>query len=103
MVKLLPVDSKFPAVASSYQLIVPPVAVALRVMVPGPQFEAGVVPVILGMVMVVLAAISRMGSPGIPPYSTTYPFGWNDPLVAPVLDKSFQEPLIPTPDSVIWA
>ena len=53
VVKLVPVPNELPPVEAAYQLIVPPEEVAPRVTVPVPQREAGVEPVIVGVVFTV--------------------------------------------------
>ena len=53
VVKLVPVPNELPPVEAEYQLIVPAEAVAPSVTVPVPQFEPGVVPVIVGTVLMV--------------------------------------------------
>ncbi len=58
-----------------YQLIVPILVVACNVILAESQFDAGVVDVIEGIVIVELVEICNIGSPGVPPYSTIYPFG----------------------------
>jgi len=55
VVKLLPECNEVPPVAAAYQLMVPALAVALRVTVPVPHLEAGVVPVIVGTGLTVTA------------------------------------------------
>ncbi len=49
----MPVPSELPPVAAAYQLIVPALAVAPSVTVPVPHLEPGVVPVMVGMVLMV--------------------------------------------------
>ena len=53
MVKLVPVPKDAPPVEAAYQLIVPADAVAPKLTVPVPQFDDGVVPVIVGIVFIV--------------------------------------------------
>ena len=53
MVKLVPVPKLTPPVDAEYQLMVPADAVAPRVTVPVPQLLFGVVPVIVGIVLIV--------------------------------------------------
>ena len=53
MVKLGPDPSEVPPVEAEYQFIVPALAVAPSVTVPGPQFEPGVMSVIVGIVLMV--------------------------------------------------
>jgi len=53
VVKLTPVPRDAPPVEAAYQLIVPAEAVAPRVTVPVPQFELGVVPVMVGIALIV--------------------------------------------------
>ena len=53
VVKLVPVPSDVPPVDTEYQLIVPALAVAPSVTVPGPHLSPGVVPVIVGMTLTV--------------------------------------------------
>ena len=53
VVKLVPVANGIPPVEAAYQLIVPLEAVAPKVMVPVPHLEAGVVPVMVGKVLIV--------------------------------------------------
>ena len=53
MVKLVPVPKLVPPMATEYQLTVPADAVAPRVTVPVPQRLLGVVPVIVGIVLIV--------------------------------------------------
>jgi hypothetical protein len=53
VVKVVPVPKLDPPVAASYQLIVPADAVAPKPTVPVPHLDAGVVPVIVGMVFTV--------------------------------------------------
>ena len=53
VVKLVPVHSDVPPVEDEYQLITPALAVAPKVTVPGPHLEAGVVPVIVGIELIV--------------------------------------------------
>ncbi len=53
VVKLVPVPSELPPVEAAYQLIVPALAVAPSVTVPVPQFEPGVVPVMVGIGLIV--------------------------------------------------
>ena len=53
VVKLIPVPSDDPPVDAAYQLIVPAEAVAPKPTVPVPQFEPGVVPVIVGIAFIV--------------------------------------------------
>ncbi len=48
VVKLVPVPSDVPPVEAAYQLIVPALAVAPSVTVPGPHLEPAVTPVIVG-------------------------------------------------------
>lgn len=55
VVKVLPACNVVPPVAAAYQLIVPALAVALRVTVPVPHLSAGVVPVIVGTGLTVTA------------------------------------------------
>ena len=58
VVKLVPVPNELPPVEAAYQFIVPAEAVALRSTVPVPQFESGVVPVIVGIeFMVAVTAV----------------------------------------------
>ena len=52
VVNVLPVLSKFPPVAASYQRTVPVLGLALKVKVPAPQRLAGV-PVSVGIVLIV--------------------------------------------------
>lgn len=47
--KVVPVPTKVPPVKAEYQSIVPALAVALKLTVPVPHLEAGVVPVIVGV------------------------------------------------------
>jgi len=49
----VPVPSDTPPVDAAYQLIVPADALAPRVTVPVPQRDAGVVPIIVGIVLTV--------------------------------------------------
>ena len=49
VIKDVPVASAAPPVAVAYQLIVPEDAVAFKVTVPLPQFNAAVVPVMVGI------------------------------------------------------
>ena len=51
--KLVPVPKDAPPVDAEYQFIIPAEAVAPRVTVPAPHIEAGVVPVIVGIVFTV--------------------------------------------------
>ena len=60
VVKLVPVPSETPPVAAAYQLIIPALAVAPRVTVPGPQLLPGVVPVIVGIVLIVAVTAVRV-------------------------------------------
>ena len=53
VVKLMPEAKDEPPVAAEYQLIVPAEAVAPSEAVPVPQIDAGVVPVIVGIVFTV--------------------------------------------------
>ncbi len=53
VVKLLPVASELPPVAAAYQLMVPALAVAPNITVPVPHLEAGVEPVMIGIVLIV--------------------------------------------------
>ena len=53
VVKLVPVPSEAPPVDAAYQLIVPALAVAPNVTVPVPHLDAGVIPVIVGIVLTV--------------------------------------------------
>ena len=53
VVKLVPVPSDEPPVDAEYQFIIPALAVAPSVTVPGPHLVAGVVPVIVGMAFTV--------------------------------------------------
>jgi hypothetical protein len=53
VVKLVPVPNDVPPEETSYQLIVPALAVALKVTVPVPHRELGVVPAIAGVVFTV--------------------------------------------------
>ena len=65
-----------PPLGVEYQLTIPFEALALRVKLDGPQLLKFVTPFIDGIVIVVLVEICKIGSPVMPPYSTTYPFGW---------------------------
>ena len=56
VVKLVPVPNEEPPVDAAYQLMVPADALAPRVNALGPQFELGVVPVIVGIVFIVKSA-----------------------------------------------
>ena len=49
VVKLVPVASELPPVATAYQLTVPAEDAAPKVTVPVPHLDPGVVPVIVGM------------------------------------------------------
>lgn len=49
----VPVPTNVPPVAASYQLIVPAEAIALRVTVPVPHTDPGVVPVTVGIAVTV--------------------------------------------------
>jgi len=60
VVKLVPVPSDIPPVAAAHQLIVPELAVAPRVTVPGPQLLPGVVPVIVGIAVIVAVTAVRV-------------------------------------------
>lgn len=60
VVKLVPVPTKLPNVGASYQLIVPPEAVACKVTVPASQRLAEVVEVMLGTGLIV-AVTSVLG------------------------------------------
>ena len=53
VVKVVPVASETPPVALAYQLIVPAEVVAPKAIVPDPHLEAGIVPVIVGIVFTV--------------------------------------------------
>ena len=53
VVKLVPVPKLTPPVVAEYQFIVPALAVAPSVTVPEPHIEAGVIPVIVGIVLIV--------------------------------------------------
>ena len=53
VVKLPPVAKAVPPEAFAYQEIVPVLAVACKVTVPFPHRDAGVVPVIVGIVLIV--------------------------------------------------
>jgi hypothetical protein len=65
-VKLPPVLSDVPPVADEYQLIVPALAVAPRVTVPGPHLEAEVVPVIVGTALTVSEYVAVAAAHGAP-------------------------------------
>ena len=60
VVKLVPVPSDVPPLEDAYQFIVPALAVAPSVIVPGPHLEPGVVPVIVGMVLMVAVTAVRV-------------------------------------------
>ena len=49
----MPVPSETPPVDAAYQLIVPALAVAPSITVPVPHLDPGVVPVIVGIVLIV--------------------------------------------------
>ncbi len=53
VVKLIPVPSEVPPLDAAYQFMVPALATAPSVTVPGPHLDPGVVPVIVGMVLMV--------------------------------------------------
>ena len=53
----VPLASEVPPVGAAYQYIVPTDAVAPSVTVPVPQLDAGVVPVIVGVVVTVKIAL----------------------------------------------
>ena len=53
VLNVVPVPRLVPPVAAAYQLIVPPEAVAPRVTDPVPQLLSGVVPVMVGSVLIV--------------------------------------------------
>ncbi len=53
VVKLVPVPSDVPPVEAAYQLMVPALAVAPKITVPVPHLDPGVVPVIVGIVLIV--------------------------------------------------
>ncbi len=54
----MPLPSEDPPVGAAYQLMVPALAVALSATVPVPQFDPGVVPVIVGIeFMVAITAV----------------------------------------------
>ena len=60
VVKLVPVPRDTPPVAAAHQLMVPALAVAPRVTVPGPQLLPGVVPVIVGIGLIVAVTAVRV-------------------------------------------
>ena len=66
VVKLVPVPSEEPPVSAAYQLIVPADAVASRLTVPVPQRDAGVVPVIVGIVFIVILNVLESATQGEP-------------------------------------
>ncbi len=53
VVKFAPVPNEIPPVATSYQLIVPPLAAAVKIKVPASHLEAGTVDVIEGVLLTV--------------------------------------------------
>ena len=53
VVKLIPVPREVPPEEAAYQLMVPAEEAAPRLTVPVPHLEAGVVPVIVGIVFIV--------------------------------------------------
>ena len=57
MVKLVPVPSEEPSVEAGYQLIVPALAVAPKSIVPVPQREPSIVPVMVGIVLIVAVTV----------------------------------------------
>ena len=71
VVKLVPVPSEEPPEDAAYQLIVPADAVAPRVTVPVPQRDAGVVPVIVGIVFTVAVTCVRLAVVQLPSVAST--------------------------------
>ncbi len=59
VVKVVPVPRLVPPVEPAYQLSVPADPVAPKVTVPVPHLEAGVVPVIVGIVLIVAVIAVR--------------------------------------------
>ena len=66
VVKLVPVPSDVPPVDTEYQFIVPALAVAPSVTVPGPHLSPGVVPVIVGIAFTVRLYVAVAASHGVP-------------------------------------
>ena len=66
MVKLVPVPSDAPPLDAAYQLMVPALAAAPSVTVPGPHLDPGVVPVIVGTALTVSVYVAVAAAQGAP-------------------------------------
>ena len=70
VVIVVPGPSEVPPVEAAYQLIVPALAVAARVTVPGPQLDPGVVPVIEGTELNISVAVPDVALLKLPQFVT---------------------------------
>jgi len=70
VVKVVPVPNDEPPVKPAYQLTVPAEAVAPKVTVPVPQFDAEVVPVMVGKTFTVTEAVVEFADEHVPLVTT---------------------------------